>query len=549
MFDLLNFVFLLFLVLGSCFIFSFLWLILMIKKLLFFNYLWQLKEYHFLRFIDHFKTYKARKIVFNPINLLKIISIFGVILVSDILAPKSVWFLFFLFLIYLIEACFFIRNILKKNLLKPVLTFKTRTILFVGISFLAFLILRFAYTIFLETTTKTDILILLLVDVLSPLLFSVFILSFQPITLIWQKQLLKKAKKKRQQFKDLIVIGITGSYGKSSTKEFLATILSQKFNVLKTLKNQNSEIGVSRLILNNLKKQHQVLICEIGAYEKGKIKQVAKVVQPKIGILTGINEQHLACFGSLKNTIKAKFELFDSLGKQGVGILNWDNFQIKNEKLRIKNYESKIKIIKSSIDKQIKDLDVRKDFILFKTNDIDFKVNLVGRQNIENLLIAITCAEELGLSWEQIKLGVGKINAFKKTMELKLGKEQVQIIDDTYSANPQGVLSALEHLKLFHGKKIIVMPCLIELGSASKEIHYKIGRKIGAVCDLAIITTKDKFEEIKKGAVSAEMLAKNILFLESPEKIFEKIKPFLAKHNVVLLESRVPEKLIKMLEK
>ena len=526
------------------YVFIFLWLFVVIKKLLFWSYLWQLKEYHFLRLIDHFRTFKGKKIIFNLMNLLKMISILGIILIPQYFLPLPLFSL-----IYLIEAYFFIKHILKKKLLKPILTFKTIAILGAGMIFLISFAFGTPRGIFFTPISKACFLTLALIDFSAPFLFSILILSFQPFILIWQKQLLTKAKKKREKFKDLIVIGITGSYGKSSTKEFLAKILSESFNVLKTSKNENSEVGISRLILNNLQQKHEILICEIGAYERGKIKQVTKVVQPKIGILTGINEQHLACFGSLKNTVDAKFELIDGLIKKGIAILNWDNGLVQKSMIKKQDNTLKLKVIKSSVDEQVEDLNIKKDSVSFSIEGVDFKVGLIGRQNIENLLMAIMCARELNLNWEQIKSGIEKIKPFKKTMELKSGKNEVQIIDDSYSANPRGVLSALEHLKLFHKKRIVIMPCLIELGSASKEIHYNIGRKIGEICNLAVITTKDRFKEIKKGAIEVGMSANNILFLENSEKIFEKIKPFLDKNIVILLESRGPEKLIKMLEK
>ena len=115
---------------------------------------------------------------------------------------------------------------------------------------------------------------------------------------------------------------------------------------------------------------------------------------------------------------------------------------------------------------------------------------------------------------------------------------KADIIDSGYSANPDGVMAALEHLKLWQGKKVVVMPCLIELGPAAKEVHQRIGRKIAEVCDLGIITTKDWFEEIEKTAVAAGMKPKNIIFSESSKEILEKIKPYCQPESIILLEGR-----------
>jgi len=563
------------------------WIIILTKKLLFWSWLWQLKEYQVLRFIDHFRTYKGKKIIFNFFNLAKLITLIGLIVAFPI-------FIFFLLVVFLAEAGLTIFYLLKRKILRPVLTKKTTLILLTGI-FLEFFLFFFVRNKFgfEKGLNEQFFLSLLVIDLLAPLIFSLLVLSFQPLTILLRNGIIKKAKQKREKFKNLTVIGITGSYGKSSTKEFLALILSEKFKVLKTKENQNSEVGISRCILDELKPEHELFICEMGAYMKGGIKLLSDIAQPKIGILTGINEQHLATFGSQNNIVQAKFELVESLPGNGLAILNMSDPKVKSEKpvpsevegLKVKSYpssevevlllrrtgNSKLKIIRCSIKEQIKELEVKRNSISFKIEDVHFNVNLVGKQNVENLLMAIVCAKELGMSLEEISGACQKIKSFRKTMELKQGRGGVTVIDDTYSANPKGVIAALNYLKdypfdnkeVFAGPaaslkggpgdkapiRIIIMPCLIELGSASKEIHYEIGKRIGEVCDLAIITTQDRFKEIRKGVLEGKVKSENILFLEDSRRIFEKIKPFLKEGNVILLESRVPEKLINFLLK
>jgi UDP-N-acetylmuramoyl-tripeptide--D-alanyl-D-alanine ligase len=162
--------------------------------------------------------------------------------------------------------------------------------------------------------------------------------------------------------------------------------------------------------------------------------------------------------------------------------------------------------------------------------------------------MAIKTAKELGVRLEKIAAQVRKIEPFRKTMELKKGMAGVTIIDDTYSANPQGVIAAIKHLNFFKGAKIIVMPCLIELGFASSEAHRLIGEEIGRVCDLAVVTTKDCFTHIKQGSLGQGMKKENIIFMEEPGKIFNRLRPFLKKENVILLESRVPQELFNILK-
>jgi len=428
-------------------IIAILWLLIFSKLLLFWLWLWQLKEYHLGRFKAHFEGQWLKKII------------------SSFWRQKYPKFT-------------------KKIILIFLASLATEILLFLHFSFPRVIIL----TIFL-----------------IPLL----VLSFQIPASIWRKIIINRAKAKRAEFKNLLVVGIAGSYGKTSTKEFLATILSEKFKVLKTKEHQNSEVGISQCILNDLKPEHQIFVVEMGAYNRGGIKLLCDIAKPRIGILTGINEQHMATFGSLEKIIKTKYELIESLPEDGAAFFN-----AKNE------------------------------YCLELYGQTKIKKNLYGKEanfsGGENILGAMAVAKEFKMGEEEISRAVEKIENKMPGIQIKKGINGLTIIDATYSANPDGVLAHLEYLKKISGRKIIIMPCLIELGKAAVEIHKRIGQKIGEVCDLAIITTKDRFKEIKEGAPNA-------LFLENPKEIFEKIKVFCLEGDIVLLESRVPVKLIQQL--
>jgi UDP-N-acetylmuramoyl-tripeptide--D-alanyl-D-alanine ligase len=492
-----------------------LWFIPQLKASLFWLYLWQLKEYHIGRFIDHFRTEKGKRLLFNPLTFFKI-AIFSIFLILgfisfepgflDMIADFLLIFLgISFFLVYFLDALNTAIKYFSNKISKPVFTKKVQflslVLLILTCGFL-FFVLRFS-----------SLPLLLLFDILTPLIVSLVVLVFQPFTALWRGRIIKKAKRKRNQFKKLLVIGITGSYGKTSTKEFLATILSEKFKVLKTKEHQNSEVGISRCILEELKPEEEIFVVEMGAYNRGGIKLLSDIVKPKIGILTGINEQHLATFGSLENIIKTKYELIESLPEDGIAFFNAKN------KYCLELYQ-KTKIKKFLYGKEAK---------------------FLGE---ENILGAIAVAKELGMSKEEISRACQKIGNKFPGIELKEGIGGLKIIDATYSANPDGVIAHLEYLKTFPGKKVIVMPCLIELGKASKEIHQRIGQKIGQVCNLAIITTKERFKEIKDGSASSPQEGTEVLFIKNPKEILEKIKRFCQPGDMVLLESRVPPTLI-----
>src|SRR4030043_470726 len=452
-------------------IISILWFIRTSKVVLFYLYLWQIKEYHIKRLLSHFRTAKGASLVFNLLNIIKIFLL------------SSLMLLFYLLpVIYLSESLKTFLDFYKKRLKSPVITKKTTILIaltfFLEILFVIILFLVIDFIVWFPVY-------FLIADLLTPLIVSLIVLVFQPLTYLVRRKVILRAQKKREEFPNLLVIGIAGSYGKSSTKEFLYEILSEKYKVLKTQRNINAEIGIAQTILKELKPEHQVLIAEIGAYERGKIKEVCKMIRPKIGILTGINEQHLATFGSQENIIKAKFELIDSLPQSGTAILNMDNKHISS-KLKAQNSKLQPKTIKlcsisERLDIWAEDIRVEKEFIIFKikTKDGDsaeFRINLMGKQNLENVLLAVCCAKELGMNLNEISAVCWKINSAQGGIKF-LRRERPIILDASYSANPNGVISDLDYLKLYEGKKLIIMPCLIELGKTSREVHQRIGKR------------------------------------------------------------------------
>lgn len=529
---------------------SILWFIRLSRVNLFYFYLWQLKQYRWGRFLDHFRTAKGKSLVINVINLIKLGLLFGFVALRDNASFLTI-FLWLISFFYLLEALFTVKNLLEGKIKKPIPTLKSVLLILLGLALEALIILSLFQNI---KDLSLFAFWLVAFDILAPVYFSLLVLLFYPITLLYRNWVVRKAIKKREQFKNLLVIGITGSYGKSSVKEFLSIILSEKFNVLKTQKNQNNEFGISFTILNQLASEHQVFVCEMGTCLKKGIKYLANIAQPKIGILTGINEQHLAVLGSQEKIIKTKFELIESLPEDGVAIFNDDNklvglnahdtyFSVKKRKFCS---------IKNKLDIWAEDIRVEKEWLYFKAfcrdgDRADFKINLCGGHNVINILMAAGCAKELGMTLEEVAAACQKIRVEDGGVRVLKMQNGAEVIDSSYSSNPDGVVAELEYLKIYPGKKVIIMPCLIELGSASKEVHRKIGGKIAQVCDLAILTAKECLREVKKGAISQGMKKENILFMENPREIFGKISSFCKSGDVILLQGRVPARLIEII--
>lgn len=521
------------------------WFLVTVKSISFWIYLWQLKNYHIGRFVDHFRTEKGKHSLFNAVSAVKFILFAAMLLTASFQADflSQAMFAAAMLVVYALEAVKAARDALSRKLRLPVYT-KKASILW---GLLLVMTLLFAFNLFFlgfhPILFPFDPLVFLVAyDLSLPITVSIAVLAFQPFAVLARSRIVAQAVHKRAQFPELKVIGITGSFGKTSTKEFLSFILSFRFRVLQTKEHQNSEVGISQCILNELMKDHEVFVCEMGAYGKGGIKLLAGIAKPSIGIFTGANEQHLATFGSMKNLLSAEGgkELVEALPKTGIAIFNGNNIHAKDLYLKTNMPHALLCGSGQGLDISAHDIRVEQQKISFvvKTKDgrqESIEASLVGGHNVDNLLLAIAGAKALGMQLADIVQQIRQMPQDLGTMKLFESKQGFSVIDSTYSANPDGVLSALEYFAVWPGKKILVMPCLIELGKASKNVHMRLGKKIQEVCDLAIITTKEHFVDIQQGS-------DKVVFIPEKQEIVEKIKSTVHAGDAVLLEGRGPLK-------
>lgn len=384
------------------------------------------------------------------------------------------------------------------------------------------------------------------------LLLSLLIME-QPVKII-KKRLITKAFNYRNRLKDLTVVGITGSFGKTSVKEFLYHFLSLKYGtdqVLKTDQNINTQLGIAETILNKLTNQHRFFICEMGAYRRGEISKSAQLVQPQLGILTGINDQHLSLFGSSENIIQAKYELVKALPPEGTAIFNGDNQLCLNLYHQTNGRKMLVSTQKLDLAKwRAESIEVGKDRLRFKMFDqsqqILIEARLIGRSNVINLLLAGSVALELGLSLKELA-------QFAKTLPTPAGGARIipyrqgSIINASYSSNPDGARAHLEHLQLWSGRRAIITPGFIELGKVSAEAHYQLGKQIGRICDQAILTHKRYYDEIKRGIKDVDGQTE-LLLISQPEEIVNQLRGYDQSEDVILIEGRIDNKIISLLQ-
>lgn len=347
--------------------------------------------------------------------------------------------------------------------------------------------------------------------------------------------------------KNLKRIAVTGSYGKTSCKNALNDILNVKYNSFATPKSFNTMYGLMNAINNFMDKFSDTFVAEMGAFHQGEIKEKAKFIKPQYAILTTIGTAHLESFGSRENIQKAKFELIDSLPDNGVAVLNMDDeYQTKYK------VKSKCKIIWVSIEKN-KQADVFADKLkitdkgttfncTFKEDKktIEFETKLLGRENIYNIIEAIAMAKELGLSYEQLAIGVKRIKTIEHRLELKQYGD-ITIIDDAYNSNPVGSKMAVDVLGLMKGKKIIVTPGMIELGEEQDKYNMEFGRHIAKTCDEVILIGEAQTKPILEGLKKEKYDENKIHILNDVKLAFPLMRKLSDNKTFVLLENDLPD--------
>ena len=382
------------------------------------------------------------------------------------------------------------------------------------------------------------------INIILPILIIIVNLINSPIEKIRKQKYINQAKKILKKMPNLIIIGITGSYGKTSVKNYLYKMLSTKYEVLVTPKNYNTTMGVVKTIRENLKPIHQIFICEMGATNINDIKEICDIVNPSIGIITAIGPQHLESFKTIDNIVKTKFELADSVKKNnGVMLLNYDNEYIANQKIDMKYFSYGIE--NSNLNFKASNLKASSKGLSFtfensKNESIDFQTKIIGKYNILNLTAAISVSNYLGISSTKLVPVIKKLKNVEHRLELKT-TGNLNIIDDSYNSNPISSKFAIETLGTFEGVKILVTPGLVELGHDEYKYNFELGKYATKYCDYIFLVgshSKSVFDGIK----SATFDTNNVFMVNSPTQAMQKILKLNTNENItVLLENDLPD--------
>ena len=373
------------------------------------------------------------------------------------------------------------------------------------------------------------------------------------------------------------VVGISGSVGKTGTKEIISLVLGNKFKVRSSIKNYNNEFGLpltiigmespgknifgwlrvfweaKKLILFTDKEYPEILVLEMGIDREGDMDYLLSIVRPDIGILTNISHSHIEYFGSLEQIKKEKSKLVKNLKKEGVAILNYDNKYLKELSSEIKS-KTIFYGIERGADILAKDINfiLPKDFLKESFYGINFKIehqgsvmpiNLpkaISNSQVYSALVALATGLHLGLNLVEISEYLRNILPIPGRMNILGGIKNSIIIDDTYNSSPESSLNALrtlEKIDLKNGRKIVVFGDMLELGHYTEEGHQLIGRKMAEIGLDLIFLIGEKSRDIGRGAIEAGFDKDRIFNFSSIDEAREFLKNKIEEGDVLLFKA------------
>lgn len=385
---------------------------------------------------------------------------------------------------------------------------------------------------------------LLVLFILQPFLILLVNLINRPVEKGIDQHYINDAARILREMPNLTIVGVTGSYGKTSVKYFLSTLLSAQYNVLHTPGNYNTTLGVVRTIREQMKPFHEIFVCEMGAREVGDIKEICDLVHPDYGIITSIGPQHLQSFHTIENIIGTKFELADAVPADGKVFLNYDNEYIRTHR----------------IDKNVVSYGTMGDDVAYKAYDIavsprgssfkmrdregdeyEFHTRLVGNHNVQNIAGAIAVAHTLGIPMEKLRYPVKQLESVPHRLQLVKQGGRI-LLDDSYNSNKNGFKAALDTLAMFKELRILMTPGMVELGEKQYDENKEVGVYAADKCDYAVLVGKEQTRPIQDGLKEAGFAGSRMIVVDTLQEAFQMVNAIPdERQKVVLIENDLPD--------
>ena len=339
---------------------------------------------------------------------------------------------------------------------------------------------------------------------------------------------------------DCRVVAITGSVGKTSTKETVAAVLEEKYNVFRTAGNFNSNIGLPLMVLS-LRPEHEIAVLEMGISHFDEMVRMSRAARPDIAIITNIGTSHMENLGSQEGILEEKSHIFDYLPKDGIGVVNGDDALLsklddaKGHKIFRFGFDEKNDVTI----KNMKSLGLKgSEFILsadmFEKGGISAHINLPGEHMALNAACAALVGAKLGVSDDLIAKGIDSVKPMSGRSNIVVSDEYT-IIDDCYNANPASMKAAIDMLSLADGRKVCIVGDMFELGETEAELHREVGRYSAKIAPDAFICIGTLARHIYDGAVEGGV--KNTYYFETKEAFYEKMGSILQKGDSILVKA------------
>ena len=368
-----------------------------------------------------------------------------------------------------------------------------------------------------------------------------------PVQRFVNTRYMHRAQRKLDEVKPL-VIGVTGSYGKTSTKFAIESMIAPDAEVLATPGSYNTTMGVVRTVNEHLEAHHRYFIVEMGAKQPGDIAEIVRFTRPHIAVLTAIGPAHLESFGSLENVRKAKYEIIAGLAADGVAVMNTDDSEVR----ALADDTMRLKVIRYGLetagrpDVTARDVEITPEGTSFTLLDnrsedsVRVSTTLLGRHAIGNLVAATAVAIEAGRSLAELVGPMRRLQSVEHRLQIIRGAGGVTVIDDAFNSNPDGAAAALEVVEAMPATpKIVVTPGIIELGELQAEANEQFGEHAGRVADTLIVVAKVNRASLVAGAERSGRA--EVVTVDTLAEAQEVMKGLLRPGAVVLFENDLPD--------
>lgn len=443
---------------------------------------------------------------------------------------------------------FLVRWVFKNKNAKKPLVYTPRVKRLYAVSFVVYSVILYGL-ISLGLADRTGNLGNILPSILFPLLLPLWValsgLLAWPIEKLISEMYFQDAKRILKNRPDLIKIGITGSWGKTSVKFILGTLLQEKYHTLVTPASFNTPMGVTRVIRTMLEPGHRVFVAEMGARHVGDIKEMCRLVGPTYGVLTSVGPQHLDTFHTLENIKKTKYELMNAVPENGVCFFGDDGGICRELYMQTGKERYLAGTHKELDDVWAEDITVSASgssfYLCSRSERFLCHTRLLGILNIQNITLAASVCLKLGMTMKQIAHGITRLEPVEHRMQLISRPGCMTVIDDAFNSNIRGAKSAMEVLKGFPTKRIVVTPGMVELGKEEKELNLELGEKIAECVDVAILVGQKHTDPIRTGLVNKEFPINNIHIVKSLQEATELLNRIAGPGDTVLFENDLPD--------